>query len=172
MHISRHSHYDQPRAVGAAEPYRPADGVFFRPEFVCHGFINDNRSRRVQRIPVSKFPPLQNGNAHAVEVVRASHAVLSTGHVFGVGRRAAFYLETPAGVSFQRQVSNRAHRNHSWYRAYVFFQIPAEERQSGRACVDGLLRKRHLHGEHILRIEPRINAEQLRCALDHEPRAR
>lgn len=53
----------------------------------------------------------------------------------------------------------------------MFGQILAVAWQPWRAHIDLLLRNRHLHGQYVFRIEPRVDAQQARHALDRQPGA-
>src|SRR5581483_9006 len=172
VNVSGNSHDGQSRTVRATEADGLAHRVFFRPKLASHGFIDDNHSGRIERILVGEFPAFQNGDAHCAEVVWTSHAVAGAWHVLRIGRRTPFNLETATCISFERQVADCTDGNNSRYSCHVFLEIAAEERQSRRAHIGGVLWNRHLHREYILWVEPRIDAEKLLGTLDHEPSSR
>ena len=68
-------------------------------------------------------------------------------------------------------MSDGAGGDHAGDRAHMFIEVPAEAGQLGRTGIEVLLGERHLHREHVLRIQPRIDAQQPRDAFDHEPGA-
>ncbi len=68
-------------------------------------------------------------------------------------------------------MSDGAHRHNARDGADVLVEILAEARQARRTHVDLFLGNRHPHGQHVLRIQSGIDAQQPRHALDHQPGA-
>src|SRR5271156_5875025 len=158
------------RAEPVADGNARADGVAFGPKVPGHGLADDHHAIGSGLIALVEGPAADQRNSKNLKVLRRNVAPLHVAVIRTVGRRHSFNGERQIDTAGDRQAAGTGNGFDARQSLDAAFRFTHGLRHAGGGR-ESRAGERHLHGQHIVRIEAGLHGAQRHESADKQRRA-